>query len=90
MLKRAQTLIELLAPQLRTISPRAVERIRLDNAILMARRVYLTDLDAFDAVLTKHQGDLPTAIQAIIDAAKSDKKQPFDAVKRLAADSASS
>ena len=84
-----QTLIHLLAPQLRTISPRAVQRIRLDNAILMARRVYLTDLDAFEAVLARHRGDLPKTIEAIIDAAKSDKKHPFDAVKRLAADSAS-
>jgi predicted aminopeptidase len=82
-----QSLLHDLAPQLRTISPRAVERIRLDNAILMARRVYLTDLDAFDAVLSVHGGDLRRAIVAIIDAAKSDRQHPFDAVKQLTADS---
>jgi predicted aminopeptidase len=85
-----ESLLHVLAPQLRTISPRAVERIRLDNAILMARRVYLTDLDAFDAVLARQGGDLRRTIVAIIDAAKSDKKHPFDAVKRLAADPAAS
>jgi predicted aminopeptidase len=82
-----QSLLHVLAPQLRTISPRAVERIRLDNAILMARRVYLTDLDAFDAVLTTHGGDLRRTIAAIIEAAKADREHPFDAVNRLAADS---
>ena len=32
-------------PLLRTITLRAIERVRLDNAVLMSRRVYLTDLD---------------------------------------------
>jgi predicted aminopeptidase len=57
--------------------------VRIDNAVLMARRVYLTDLDAFDAVLARRGGDLPGAIAAIIDAAKADRKQPFDAVRAL-------
>ena len=39
-------------------APLALERVRLDNAVLMARRVYLTDLDVFDAVLAKDGGDL--------------------------------
>ncbi|MBW8770371.1 MAG: aminopeptidase, partial [Gemmatimonadetes bacterium] len=80
-----ETLRDEIGPQLRTISPRAVERVRLDNAVLMARRVYLTDLDAFDAVLTGEGGDLRRAVQTIINAAKRDRKHPFDAVKALAA-----
>jgi predicted aminopeptidase len=79
-----ERLVHELGPQLRTISLRALERTRLDNGTLMARRVYLTDLDAFDAVLTKNGGDLPRTIQDIIAAAKSDRDKPFDAVKRLA------
>ena len=78
-----ETLRDEIAPQLRTISPRAVERVRLDNAVLMARRVYLTDLDAFDAVLTREGGDLRRAVATIIQAAKGDRKHPFDAVKAL-------
>jgi predicted aminopeptidase len=78
-------LVQELGPRLKTISVRAVERVRLDNAILMSRRVYLTDLDAFDAVLSKHGGDLQQTVAAIIGAAKADKKQPLEAVKRLAA-----
>jgi hypothetical protein len=76
--------VDELGPQLKTMSIRAVQRIRLDNAILMSRRVYLTDLDAFDAVLAKNGGNLRVTIEQIIDAAKSDRKKPFEAVKRLA------
>jgi predicted aminopeptidase len=78
-----EQLVHELGPKLSTMSVRSVERVRLDNAFLMARRVYLTDLDAFDAVLAKERGDLRRAVQAIIAAAKSDRKHPFEAVKRL-------
>jgi len=79
-----QRLVNEVGPQLRTISPRAVERTRLDNAVLMARRVYLTDLDAFDTALSASGNDLRVAVQRIIAAARADKTAPFDAVKRLA------
>jgi predicted aminopeptidase len=79
-----RTLVQQLGPRLKTISVRAIERVRLDNAILMARRVYLTDLDVFDALLAKNGGNLRRTIQAIIEAVKGDKKQPFEAVRRLA------
>ena len=79
------SLLHDLAPQLKTISIRSVERVRLDNAVLMSRRVYLTDLDAFDAVLAKNGGNLRRSVVEIIAAAKGDSaKKPFDAVKRLA------
>lgn len=78
-------LLQELAPRLKTVSIRSVERVKLDNAVLMSRRVYLTDLDAFDAVLAKDGRDLRRAIKDIIAAAKADTaKKPFDAVKRLA------
>jgi predicted aminopeptidase len=79
-----EQIVHELIPQLRTMSPRSAERIRLDNAVLMSRRVYLTDLDAFDAVLAKNGGDLRRTVLAIIEAAKGDRKHPFDAVRRLA------
>ena len=79
------TLVHDVGPQLRTISPKALERVRLDNAVLLSRRVYLTDLDAFDAVLTRFHGDLRRTIAEIIAAAKADDtKKPFDVVRRLA------
>jgi predicted aminopeptidase len=79
--------IDELGPQLKTMSVRAVQRIRLDNAILMSRRVYLTDLDAFDAVLARNGGNLRATIRQIIEAAKSAKQKPFGAVENLGATS---
>jgi predicted aminopeptidase len=79
-----QQLIQDVGPQLRTISVRDVEHVRFDNAVLMSRRVYLTDLDAFDDVLARNHGDLRRSVKEIIIAAKSDREHPFDAVKRLA------
>ncbi len=78
-----QSLIHEYGPRLKTVSVRSVERMRLDNAVLMARRVYLTDVDAFDAVLTKDGGDLRRAVREIIAVAKANRKAPFAAVKRL-------
>jgi predicted aminopeptidase len=77
-------LVHEVGPQLRTISPRALERVRLDNAVLLSRRVYLTDLDAFDAVLANYRGDLRRAVEVIIAAAKGNKGDPFAAVRGLA------
>jgi predicted aminopeptidase len=77
-------LVQELGPQLKTISLRAIERVRLDNAVLMSRRVYLTDLDLFDTVLSQNRGDLRRTIQAIVAAAKSSDGKPFDALRRLA------
>ena len=77
------TLVHDVGPQLRTISPKALERVRLDNAVLLSRRVYLTDLDAFDAVLRAYHGDLRSAVQAIIKAAKANRGDPFAAVRGL-------
>jgi predicted aminopeptidase len=84
------SLVQELGPHLKTISLRAIERVRLDNAILMSRRVYLTDLDAFDAVLRRNGGDLRRTVALIIDAAKQSNARPFDALHALAADSARS
>ena len=77
------TLVHDIGPQLRTISPRVLERVRLDNAVLLSRRVYLTDLEAFDAVLKAHRGDLRSTVQEIIRAAKANRADPFAAVRGL-------
>jgi predicted aminopeptidase len=79
-----QLLVHRIGPQLKTISVPAVERLRLDNAVLLSRRVYLTDLDVFELVLAKNGGDLRRAVAAIIEAAKGDKHHPFAATQRLA------
>lgn len=80
--------VEVLGPQLRTIGPRSLERMRLDNAALLAHRIYDTDLDLFDQVWARENGDLRATIAAIIAAAKSDAKDPFGALRRSVASGA--
>src|SRR6478672_6910860 len=58
--------VTVLGPELRTISPRAIANIRLDNAALLAHRIYNTDLDVFDQIWAKENGDLKKTIARII------------------------
>lgn len=77
-----EELIFRLGPQLRTVAPRYVERVRLDNAALLARRIYLTDLDLFDSVYVREGRDTRQATARIIAVAKSDAKRPYEALRR--------
>jgi predicted aminopeptidase len=56
-------------------------RVRLNNAIVLARRVYLTDLELFDMVYAREGGDVVRATRRIIALAK-DEAKPFDAIRR--------
>ncbi|MGH7602526.1 MAG: aminopeptidase, partial [Gemmatimonadaceae bacterium] len=55
-------LVSDVGPALKTISPRYVERVPLDNASLLARRVYASDLDVFDGLYEKEGRDLRRTI----------------------------
>jgi len=74
-------LVNEIAPQLKTISPLYAERVQLNNAALLARRVYATDLDVFDRVYEKEGRDLKRSIGRIIGLAKSSPKEPFSALR---------
>jgi predicted aminopeptidase len=77
-----RALLDDVAPQLRTILPRALERARFDNAALLARRIYLTDLDVFDAVYERESRDPRAAVRRVIELAKSELDDPYGAVRR--------
>ena len=77
-----EELVFRLGPQLRTVAPRYVERVRLDNAALLSRRIYQTDLDLFDAVWVRERMDTRSAIARIIAIAKTDEKRPYEALRR--------
>lgn len=77
-----EELVFRIGPQLRTVAPRYVERVRLDNAALLSRRIYQTDLDLFDAVWAREGQDTRRAIARIIEIAKSDETAPYDALRR--------
>jgi predicted aminopeptidase len=74
-------LVYTLGPKLRTIGPRVLERMRLDNAALLARRIYLTDLDLFDEVWVREGGDLRRTIARVTALAKAKPKDPFGALR---------
>lgn len=78
-------LITEISPMLRTIGPRYAEHVPLDNASLLARRVYASDLDVFDQIYEREGRDLKRAIGRIISLAKSDPKDPFGALRKWVA-----
>lgn len=61
-----RTLVDSIAPQLRTIAPAYAERVRLDNAALLARRIYLTDLERFEQVYDSAGRDVRAATDTLI------------------------
>jgi hypothetical protein len=76
-----ERLLRDVAPRLRTISPARAARIRIDNnAALLARRIYLTDLELFDRVWEREGRDLRRTIERVVTLAK-DAKDPYAAVK---------
>ncbi len=80
---RARTkLVTDIGPALRTISPRYAERVPLDNASLLSRRVYATDLDAFDLLYEREGRSLRRSIGRIIRLAKSSPEDPFGALRK--------
>jgi predicted aminopeptidase len=78
---RAKLVAEI-APRLRTVTPRYAERVPLDNASLLARRVYARDLDLFDAVHMREGANLKRAIGRIIGLAKASPKDPYGGLQR--------
>lgn len=77
-----QMLVSDIAPRLRTVSPRYAERVPLDNAALLARRVYARNLGLFDAVYAREGGNLKRTIGRIIALAKASPKDPYGALRR--------
>jgi predicted aminopeptidase len=76
-----RVLVDSIGPTLRTIDPRALARIRLDNAALLAHKIYDTDLDVFDTLWQQQGGDLRRTVVRIIELAKSRRKDPFGVLR---------
>jgi predicted aminopeptidase len=72
-----RVLVDSVGPRLRRVDPRALNRVQLDNAALLARRIYLTDLDAFDRVYEAEGRDLRRAISRVIALAKRREDDPY-------------
>jgi predicted aminopeptidase len=74
-------LVSDIGPQLRTIGPFYVQRVALDNASLLARRVYAKNLDLFDAVYNSEGKDLRRTISRVISIAKANRKDPYEGLR---------
>lgn len=61
-----RALVDSIGPRLLTIPAAYTERVRLDNAALLARRIYLTDLERFERVYEASGRDLEVAIRRLI------------------------
>lgn len=75
-------LVDSVVPQLTTYGPEWAQRVPLDNAVLMSRRVYASGLDDFEAVYQREERDLARAIRRIVGLAKAEPDDPFGAVER--------
>ena len=81
-MRARRALVSDIGPQLKTIGPFYVQHVPLDNASLLARRVYARDLQLFDEIYAKEGRSLRRAIARIISLARSDRKDPYGAVNR--------
>jgi len=75
-------LVNEIAPRLKTINPLYAERVQLNNAALLARRVYASDLDVFDRIYEKEGRDLRRSIGRVIAIAKANPKDPFAGLRQ--------
>jgi predicted aminopeptidase len=71
-----------IGPRLKTVSPLFAERVPLDNASLLGRRVYARNLELFDAVYAREGGNLRRTIGRVISLARSEPSAPFTALRR--------
>ena len=69
------------APRLTNYPPGWADRVALDNASLLSRRVYLTDLWLFDAVYEREGRDLKRTIARVIALAKARPREPYAALR---------
>jgi len=80
-LRARRQLVDSVGLQLRTIPAAALQRVRLDNAALLAHQLYNTDLDLFDQVWARENGDLRRTVRRVIELAKRKPKEPFAALR---------
>ena len=73
-------LVDSVAPQLRTYPKGWAERVTLNNAVLLSRRVYAQGLDEFDAVYQREGRDVRKSVLRISELAKSKPDNPEAAI----------
>ena len=75
-----------LAPRLTTMDSAAIARVRLNTAAVLARRIYLTDLDLFERVYAASQSDIRVTIAKLLELARVAPKKPYASVRKYLGD----
>jgi len=73
-----------LKPTLSGLERFDLDKEKLNNAVLVNYLIYFHDFDNFEALERLHHGDLSATIKGIIELAKSEPEDPFDAIWRAA------
>ena len=74
-------LVDSIGPRLATFPAAYAEHVRLDNADLLARRVYGSGLGIFDDLWERKGRNLRLTIQTVISSARQSPRDPFGAVR---------
>jgi predicted aminopeptidase len=77
-------LVDSVGPELRTYPRWYVSRVKLDNAAVLARRVYASGLGDFDVLWARNHGDLRATIRAVIALARANPEAPLAALHHAA------
>ncbi|MCC6928845.1 MAG: aminopeptidase [Gemmatimonadaceae bacterium] len=77
-----------LAPRLTTIDTSRLARLPLDNASLLARRVYAADLWLFDAVHARAGGSVKETVALVRQLTRGGKGDPFEQLRSWLAEHA--
>lgn len=75
-----RTLVDSLGPLLKTVSPARLERVRLDNAALLARRTYASNLPLFEEVWIRSGRSVRATIERIKELT-DESEDPFEAMR---------
>lgn len=73
-------LVDSVGPKLKSIDPRYAERVRLDNASLLARRIYATGLGDFERVWEHEGARVRNAVERVIEMTGR-QHAPFDTLR---------
>lgn len=76
-------LITTVSREFKTIGPGYATRVPLNNAALLARKIYAQDLQVFDDIYRQHGGDLRRTIVFIVGVAKNNTRDPSDALRQM-------
>ncbi|HEX6642046.1 MAG TPA: aminopeptidase [Thermoanaerobaculia bacterium] len=73
-------------PSMRTDRFSGFERLPMNNATLLGRRLYYDRLDRFEEAFVRMDGDLRATIAAIIEAAEDESDDPWAALEAVGTD----